>query len=252
MIIFGDYHTHTSHSRNHHGKGTILENASVAQAKGLKQIAITDHGFNQITFGLKRKELHQIKDEVLTAQDITGVKILFGVEANLTSLNGDIDVVNEDFEYIDLVSMGHHKLVKFNSFTDFCSLGAGNILSDIFSPTKSQINKNTTAFLKALDKNHIDIITHLNYGCPTDTLAVAKMAKQKNVFIEINGRKIHFTDEELITMAEEGVQFILGSDAHRPEDVGEVNLALNKIIQLKIPISQVANLDKLPKFKKRL
>ena len=30
MILFGDYHTHTKYSRHNHGKGTILENASVA------------------------------------------------------------------------------------------------------------------------------------------------------------------------------------------------------------------------------
>ena len=35
MILFGDYHTHTEYSRHHHGKGTILENASVAADKGI-------------------------------------------------------------------------------------------------------------------------------------------------------------------------------------------------------------------------
>ena len=39
MLLTADYHTHTPYS---HGKNTILENAAVAKAKGLKEIAITD------------------------------------------------------------------------------------------------------------------------------------------------------------------------------------------------------------------
>ena len=36
-----DYHTHTIFS---HGKGTIADNVEAARSKGLKGIAITDHG----------------------------------------------------------------------------------------------------------------------------------------------------------------------------------------------------------------
>ena len=37
MILTADYHTHTTYS---HGKGTVSENAAVAEEKGLKEIAI--------------------------------------------------------------------------------------------------------------------------------------------------------------------------------------------------------------------
>ena len=43
MLLYGDYHTHTIYS---HGKGDIIDNARVASKKGLKQLAITDHGFD--------------------------------------------------------------------------------------------------------------------------------------------------------------------------------------------------------------
>ena len=108
-----------------------------------------------------------------------------------------------------------------------------------------------TAFLKALDKYPIDILTHLNYGFQIDTIAVAKMAKQKGVYVELNGKRINFTDDEILTMASEGVKFIVDSDAHRPERVGEVNNGLNTIYRLNIPLAQVANVDKLPKFNKK-
>lgn len=251
MIILGDYHTHTKYSRHGHGKSTILENASVAANKGLKQIAVTDHGFNHMFFGVKRREIPEIKEEIMTAREVSGVDILLGVEANLISLNGDIDLKEEDYENLDIILMGHHKVVRYNSFKDSLKLGCSNILGSPFSPSKDRINRNTTAFLKALDKHPIDIITHLNYGCPTDTLAVARMAKQKGVFIELNGKRICFTDKEMDILASEGVKFIINSDAHTKEQVGEVNRAINLIFRLGIPQSLIVNLDKLPKFSKK-
>lgn len=248
MILFGDYHTHTKYSGHHHGKGTILENASVAADKGLKQIAITDHGFNHMFFGLKRKDLGDVREDILNAKEITGVDILQGVEANLISRNGNIDIQESDYEYLDILLMGHHKMVKTDRLKDFLALSAVNALSSPYKVSKERLNRNTTAFLRAIDKHPIDIITHLNYGFPTDTLAVARLAKEKGVFVELNGKRINFTDEELITMAEEGVQFIVDSDAHSPNRVGECNNAINTIFRLNLPLEQIVNINKLPKF----
>lgn len=102
--------------------------------------------------------------------------------------------------------------------------------------------------MKALDKYPIDVITHLNYGFETDTIAVSKMAKQKGVLVELNGKRISFTEEEIEIMKDEGVKFIINSDAHTPEKVGEVNNGLNLVYKYNIPLSQVVNVDKLPKF----
>lgn len=251
MILFGDYHTHTSYSRHGHGKGSVLANAGVAADKGLKQIAISDHGFNHLTYGVRRKDIPAVKEDILNAKEVTGVDILLGVEANLISRDGDVDVREEDYEFLDVLLMGHHRLVKTTSFKDFMTLNIVNMCSSPYKASKERLNRNTTAFLKALDKYPIDVITHLNYGCPTDTLAVARMAKQKGTYIELNGKRINFTDQELEIMASEGVKFILGSDAHNPERVGECNNGINTIYRLGIPVSQVVNLDKLPKFQNK-
>lgn len=248
MVLFGDYHTHTKYSRHNHGKGTILENASVASSKGLKQIAITDHGFNHFCFGVRRKDIPEVKEDIWNAREVTGVDILLGVEANLISTDGDVDVKVEDFEFLDILLMGYHKLVHMNSQKDFRQINLVNMFGSPFRPSKERLNRNTTAFLKALDKYPIDIITHLNYGFPTDTLAVAKLAKEKGTYVELNGKRICFTEQEILTMANEGVNFIVDSDAHTPDRVGECNEGLNLIFKLGIPLSQVANIDKFPKF----
>lgn len=251
MLLFGDYHTHTIYSRHGHGKGTVLENASVASNKGLKQIAITDHGFNHQFYGIRRKDIGNLREDILNAREVTGVDILLGVEANLISLDGNVDVREEDFEFLDIFLMGYHRLVKTTTFKDKVRLNWANDMAKIFKPSLEVVNRNTTAFLKALDKYPIDILTHLNYGFQIDTIAVAKMAKQKGVYVELNGKRINFTDDEILTMASEGVKFIVDSDAHRPERVGEVNNGLNIIYRLNIPLAQVANVDKLPKFNKK-
>ena len=97
MLLYGDYHTHTTYSRHKHGKGSVLENASVAADKGLKEIAITEHGFNHWAFGLRRKNIPQLQEDILNAKEVTGVNVLFGIEANLISLDGDIDIKEMDY-----------------------------------------------------------------------------------------------------------------------------------------------------------
>ena len=248
MILLGDYHTHTKFSRHNHGKGTILENASVAANKGLKQIAITDHGFNHICYGVRRRDIPNVKEDILNAKEVTGIDILLGVESNLISQDGDLDINEQDFEFLDILLTGYHRMVKMVSADDVMKLTFANYFKSPYAPSQERLNRNTTAFLKALDKYPIDIITHLNYGFPTDTLAVAKMAKEKGTLIELNGKRINFTDQELETMASEGVKFIVNSDAHTPYKVGECNNAINTIFRLDLPLSQIVNVDKLPKF----
>ena len=52
-------------------------------------------------------------------------------------------------------------------------------------------------------------------------------------------------------MVDTGVKFIVDSDAHHPLDVGRNHRGINIIEKYNIPISQVANIDKLPDFTKK-
>lgn len=247
MILFGDYHTHTQYS---HGKGTILDNAKVAQSKGLKEIAITDHGFGHKLYGVKRWDVQNILRDIKQAEKETGVKILYGVEGNFVDKQGNIDVTSEDYAKMDILLVGHHNFVKATHMSDKFSMFYRNMLAGIWAPSKKRIEKNTAIYLRGFEKNRIDVITHLNYGMKVDTLEVARAAKEVGTFIELNGKRILFTDDEMVQMAREGVKFIINSDAHTPDAVGECNRATNLVRRLEIPQEQVVNINKLPIFHK--
>lgn len=245
MEIQGDYHTHTIYS---HGKGTILDNAKSAQAKGLKEIAITDHGFGHMAFGVKRKKIEEIKNNIKLAEKETGVKIYFGVEASFTSTRGDVDVTEKDLEKLDILLVGHHRFVK-SKLADWFKLFLPNMFCRSRASKKTK-ERNTQTILQAMDKYPIDVLTHLNYQMPIDVRAVAKKAKQTQTHIELNEHKMCFSPEEIKILVEEKVNFVIDSDAHHPQKVGVVNSSYEVIKKYNIPHELIANLDKLPVFKK--
>lgn len=247
MVIYGDYHTHTHYS---HGKGTILENALIAKRKGLKEIAITDHGFNHILYGIRRSDIIKMRKECIEAEKKTGVRVLLGIEANFLSNDGSIDLNKEDMKLFDIILVGHHNCVRAKTLRDKFSLFYRNLISKIFKPSAKKIEKNTQVYINAMDKYKVNVLTHLNYGMKVDVLKVALAAKKNNTFVELNGKRILFTDEEMLEMAKNKVKFIINSDAHSSDRVGEVNNAINLIVRLNIPTNLVVNLDKIPKFRK--
>jgi len=75
MALLADYHTHTKFSRNGHGKGTIEDNVRSAYEKGLSQIAITDHGFNQKLYGVRRKDIPLVKEKIEDAKEMYPIDV---------------------------------------------------------------------------------------------------------------------------------------------------------------------------------
>lgn len=250
MAILGDYHTHTKYSRHNHGKGTILDNVRAAYEKGLRQVAITDHGFNQKMYGVRRTDIKKIKEEIEEAKEQYPIDVLLGVEANLISSRGDIDIIKDDYKNLDFVAFGFHRLVKSTSKREQFGFVLKNIFCEFFHHTsKKQIEKNTNAYIQAMRKYDIDIITHLNHAIKVDVEQVAKVAKETNTLIELNGKRLGMTDKEILTCYNIGCKFILGSDAHSPNRVGDCHLGLEAITRLRIPFDKVVNYNDLPKFK---
>lgn len=251
MALLTDYHTHTKFSRHGHGKGTIEDNVRSAYEKGLSQIAITDHGFNQKLYGVRRKDIPTVKEDIENAKEMYPIDVLLGVEANIISSNGDIDILPEDMENLDILLCGFHRLVKAPTRREQMKFVFKNIMCEIFHHTsRKQREKNTNAYINAMRKYDIDILTHLNHVCKVDVEKVARVAKETNTYIELNGKRLGMSDKEILKCLEIGCKFVINSDAHSPSRVGECHLGLEAALRLRIPDSAIANYNQLPKLKK--
>lgn len=108
----------------------------------------------------------------------------------------------EQIKLFDIILMGHHYSAKPKTLPDFFSLMLGNI-TPFVKDSKTQIQKNTEAIMRAIDKNPIDILTHMGYGMRVDFLKIARQAKQAGTYIELNGKRINFSQEVFCQMAGE-------------------------------------------------
>ena len=249
MILTADYHTHTPYS---HGKNTVLENATAAKKLGLKEVGITDHGFNHLLFGLKRKNLTDLRNEINEAKKLTGLNVLLGVESNLISLDGATDLKESDFEHFDLYLCGIHEVLKYKSFSDMYNIMLKNYTAYKLGKKPSQkiIDNTTHAYINAIKSNPIDILTHVNYKCYCDLEEVAKCCADYGTYIEINTKKRHISAEELNLMASTGVRFVINSDAHSADRVGDIKIAEEVLEEASVPLEQIDNIDgRLPDFR---
>ena len=249
MILTADYHTHTPYS---HGKNTVLENAAAAKKLGLKQIAITDHGFNHLLFGLKRKKLDDLRAEIKEAEKLTGVKVLMGMESNLISLDGETDMRPEDLDKFDIYLFGIHEVLKYRKISDFYNIMVRNYTAYKLGkkPPEKVIENTTKAYINAVKNNPVDILTHINYKCCCNLKEVAKVCADYGTYIEINTKKRHVSPEEVDLMASTGVRFVVDSDAHSADRVGDTKIADELIKDCKFPLEQIDNIDgRLPKFR---
>jgi len=251
MILSSDYHTHTVFS---HGKGEIIDNAVAAKNKGLIEIGISDHGFAHPAFGLTKRKLPKMRALCDEASKETGVKVLLGIESNIIGTDGAVDLKQENYDYFDIFLAGIHKFVMYKIHSVFPLA-----IPDLFYATLKQkdvptslIKTNTKTFINVIKHNPVDVITHLNFDCYADAVEVAKAAADYGTYIELNSKKTHLTDEEILKILDTGVKFVINSDAHSPDRVGEISLVESLLERVKIPEDRIANINgKLPDFRFR-
>ncbi|NLY11660.1 MAG: PHP domain-containing protein [Firmicutes bacterium] len=222
MNIYADYHTHTRYS---HGKGTVMENVAAAVKIGLREIAISDHGpAHMFGIGIKNLSiLDQIRQDIQEASRIyKNIKILTGIEANVTSIKGDIDLPEEWRDKVDLLQVGLHLMVRPTKWGEGLVRYGIHYLRGL-SPslrTRSRII-NTEAITNAVYRHKIDIITHPGHRMDIDTRELARACYLRNTALELNASHDHITPEFIEISAMEGAKFVIGSDAHTPSRVGD-------------------------------
>ena len=234
-----DHHTHTVYS---HGKGRIEDNVRVALAKGLKSVAITDHGPGHLTYGIKMSDVGRMRSEIDSLKiKYPQIDILLGVEANTIRVEPYIDLCEEDKGLFDIILAGYHYgIPKAGMVSNYISDHTG-----FFGGSSSGLLvKNTDMILKALYENKIDVLTHPGDKGPFDIEDISKACADTGTMIEINGKHTHLTVEEIKIAARFDVKFIIGSDAHVPEKVGEFREQLSRALRAGLDPERIVNIER--------
>lgn len=244
MRLKADYHIHSTYSKNNHGKSTIEEIVKTSVELGLKEIAITDHGPRHFLYGIKKNKIIEAKDKVVEMREkYPQIKILFGVEANILNLNGDIDLNDDLLKTCDIILCGYHSGVLFSSFNDLWNFYMMNIIGKFNKNIKEkQIEKNTKAIVNALNKYNIYILTHPGDKIPVNIDKIAYAAEKNNTILEISNHHKHLNTEEIIISAKYNVKFVINSDAHIKDNIGGCENALKAANRAKLDLSRIINL----------
>ena len=224
-----DLHTHTVLSG--HAFGTVQENARAAKKKNISLLAITDHG--PALLGAACEIYFSCGDRI--PKIINGVRVLFGVEANIINENGDLDLSDKVLKKLDLVIAGFHKEVGYND---------------------QGIDKNTEVLIRAMENKYVKIISHpYAAGIAVDMEKITYAAIKHNVLLElnasyfftgkINNEKVWSGIKIMVKILKDnGKKILINSDAHNPSEIGEFNEVILKFKELGIDKKDILNYNK--------
>ncbi len=237
--IKADYHTHTTYSD---GKGRVLDNVRAARKKGIMTLAISDHGWGHGFFGLKKNLKEDYFREIEEARRIfPDMKILKAIECNILGADGALDISPEEMKEFDLILCGYHFGSRPRGLGDLFMHAINGLNKHTGLFKRRVIEKNTQAILRAMD-HPIDILTHPGDKGQVDILPIAKKAGERGIKLEINERHNHLDLQQLKMIKDMEVDFILSSDAHYPEAIGQVEEAYSKILQSGLDLGKIKNL----------
>ncbi len=220
MNIEVDSHTHTVASG--HAYSTLTENVQAASARGIKLLAVTDHGPKMpgaphFWYFMNMRVIPRI---------LHGVGVLRGVEANIINFKGELDIAAEVHQQLDIVLASLHEPL-------------------IPPATKSQ---HTDGVIRAMASGEIDVFAHGgNPAFPIDVDEVAKAAVQHNVLIEINNSSFTTSrpgsKKNCAALAEAVARhdgyLTFGSDAHISGKVGVFAECLDFIHAIGFPEERI-------------
>ncbi len=220
-MIEVDLHAHSLMSQC--GVHTHIEMLTAARDRGLKALAITDHG--PAVGGRHPGPLYNRMKQ----SPVEGIRFYKGIEANVTDEKGSIDIAPWLLPKLDIVLLGLH--VRFER-------------------RKGNRTDWTEPLITAMRHNPwVDIITHpFEEGFPVDLESVAEAANAGGMALELNNSKLlnRVTSVDVIKRfldicRDTGCRVVVCSDAHTVEEVGD-DQAVRPLLEASgIPDSQVVN-----------
>ncbi|MFZ5643910.1 MAG: phosphatase [Bacillota bacterium] len=223
MILEADLHTHSIASG--HAFSTVKEMVEFAALKGLKMIAITDHGIN-MPGGPHEYYFSQIAG---MPGNIGGIEVLKGVEANIVDIHGNLDMPGRLLENLDIVLASFH--------TD-----AGYV--------PGTVDQNTRALIGAINNPYVHIISHPgNPEFPVDIERIVQAARAAGKALEINNSSFLHSrpgsaprcNQLARIAAMAGIFVSINSDAHICYNVGSFDNAVEAAVKAGIKPDRVLN-----------
>jgi putative hydrolase len=215
LKIVVDTHTHTISSG--HAYSTIQENAREASANGIRMFNMSDHGPSMKGAPF----LYHFGNLDVIPQTLYGVRIIKGVELNITGYNGEVDLPERYIRSLELC---------LASFHDIC-----------IEP--STVENHTNAAVAILENPYIDVFAHPgNPQFQIDIEKVVRTAKDCNKLIELNNhsfvvRKGSMENcREIALMCKRyGVRITTGSDAHISFNIGRFDNVMKLLEEVEMP-----------------
>jgi putative hydrolase len=242
--INSDLHTHTTFS---HGKGSIEDNIKAAISKGITTLGISDHGPGHLTYGIKRKNIPILRAEINRLQLLyPQIEVLLGVEANILNDSGTLDLTEQEVEEFDYILAGYHYGILGETPLKAMKIHTQNyLLTKLGKSTEKQKNLNTDLAVKAIYSNDIKILTHPGDKGPFDIYQLAVACADKGTLMEVSTWHPYLSVEGIKEAAKTSVKFIINSDAHSPERIGDCAGAVERIRKAGIDLERVVNLEVL-------
>jgi putative hydrolase len=224
MDLQFDTHTHTIASG--HAYNTIIEMAKSASEKGLSMLGITEHGVAMPG----TCHMFYFSNLRVLPRELYGIKLQFGVEANIMDFHGGLDMDDEILEHLDMAIASLH--------------------TPCIQP--GTMEQNTNAYLGAMKNPYVCIIGHPDdFRYAIDYEKLVKGAKQYHVLLELNNRSLfpggfrtNSIDNDLTMLRlckELQVPIVLGSDAHFSDDIANFTYCMKAIEKADFPKNLIMN-----------
>ena len=241
MTLWGDYHVHSTYSDGKDDLSTIL---AAAATKGLKEIAITEHGPTNPSYSLAKARKEREEIECLRAQ--SGLKVYFGNEHDLVSSGGDLDVDPKDWDLFELHLVGFHQFSRPKTVGEWFGWYLPCLTYAKRQP--EVIRRNTASVIRCIERYPVDVVVHLGHRMIVDLNEVGRACRDAGTLVELNVKHVSALLPDWEGLLDSGCDLIVGTDAHRARDVGEAQAVLDLIERYGIK-DRVVNLDKLPVFR---
>jgi putative hydrolase len=213
-----------------HGTGSVDDNVEAAISQGLRTIGISDHSVAHVMYGVRRVD--EYLKAISRAKDKYGgrIDVRAGIELDIIGLDGSVDLPQGVF---DTVIMGYHKAAWCRDIKTMWTFTTKGFIG--------RADEITKAYIRAMQRHHIDIISHPGYGVPVNVKELAQACADYGVLFEINNKHADPTPENLAEATGTGVRFVISSDAHSPLAVGHAPAAIALAQKAGLGVDNIVN-----------